>query len=137
MKLHSEDTLAHSKAFIFVMDQWVKLLKLGYGDTELAFGNQSLVTYALADDQKTVLAAIVWSYDSGRRVAGELFSSVAEEHRRTGIYTKVIAEVERRAKLRGAVALYSGVHVNNVQMLTSVEKEGRRVDWYRVKKDFR
>jgi len=133
MKIIFEETLAHSKAFIFILDQWVKLLKAGQGDNELPFSNSSFVCYAI-DDKGVMLGASVWIYDTSRRTANVLFSAVDEQHRRKGLYTLIIQEVERRAKLKGAINLYSGVHVSNQTMIATAAKVGRKAGWYRLKK---
>jgi len=129
----TEQTFAHSKAFLFVMDHYVKLLKAGYGDNEISFSNHSLVSYAL-DKTGKVVSASVWSYDANRRAVSVLFSATLETERGKGLYRKVFAEVERNAKLKGAVVIFSGVHVDNGPMIKAAKQTGRNLSWYRVKK---
>lgn len=133
--LTTEETLAHSNAFIFVLEHWVELLKAGHGDTEFSFGNQSMVTYA--SDNNVVVGSIVWGYDPARRAATEILTAVAKSYRRQGIYTSMITEVMRRAKLKGAVNIFSGVAVTNLPMLEHVAKAERNPNWVRTKKSLR
>lgn len=136
IKVLTEETFAQSKPFLFVVSQWVDLLKAGHGDMEFSFGNQALVTYAHNIEQE-ILGAIVWNYDNTRRVANELFSVVDNAHRKKGIYTLILGEVTRRAKLKGAVAFYSGVALENDTMLSVMSKTERSPTWYRIKKSLR
>ena len=137
MKVVTEDTLAHSRAFVFIIDQFAKLLKAGFGDTEFTFGNNNFVTYLYDETSKEVLSASVWSFDPTRRASTVHFSATAEEHRGKGYYKQVFAEVERRVKMKGAVALFSGVHVDNGKMVELAKQTGRQANWYRTKKVLR
>jgi GNAT superfamily N-acetyltransferase len=132
LKVVSEDSLAHSKAFVFVLEEYLALVKAGHADYDLPFTNGSLVAYALLGDQ--VIGASVWSYDPPKRAAWVLFSAVAEEHRKQGIYKQLIHFVEQQAIRKGAAALYSGVHVTNDAMIAAAQASGRTLGWYRTKK---
>mgnify|MGYP000391432126 CR=1 FL=1 len=127
-----EATYAHSKAFAFVLDQYNDFIKAGFADTELAFGNSNMVVYVL--DLDKVVGASVWSYDKLKRSAWILFSAVLPSYRGKGVYKALNAEIERRAKNLGAIALYSGMHVDNEPMVTAAAHSGRALNWYRARK---
>jgi RimJ/RimL family protein N-acetyltransferase len=128
-----ESTYAHSKAFAFVLDQYNDFIKSGFADNELAFGNSNMVVYVMENDK--IIGASVWSYDKQKRSAWILFSAVLPSYRGKGVYKALNAEIERRAKNLGAVALYSGMHVENEPMITAAVKAGRQDNWYRTKKE--
>jgi len=134
-RIFSEDTLAHSEAFFFVIKQFFEHLRDGFGDAELPFYNACNVVYAKLGEE--VIGAAVWVADAQKRAAWIYFSAVDQEHRRKGVYSSLCAEVERLAKLKKCVALYSGVHVNNDAMINASVKSGRSADWYRMKKDLK
>lgn len=133
MLIKHEDTLAHSKPFLFVLEGWVTLLKDGHGDFEFSFGNAANVCYAV-DELGQVVGATVWNYDPVRRVATETFSVVREEFRRQGIYKSIMQEVFSKAKARGAVVMHSGVSITNTPMIEAASKSGGNLLWYRVKR---
>lgn len=133
MKIVTESSVAHSKAFVFLLDQYLALLKAGHADHEFSFNNSSLVTYAIEDD--IILGASAWVVDPLKRIAWILFIAVAEEHRRKGIYKVISSEIESQAKKRKAVALYSTVHVDNDAMLNSIESTKNQKQWYKTKKE--
>lgn len=128
----TDDTVANSPAFPFVLREYSKLVDRGHADLEMAFENTYKVTYVI--DGAQVLAASVWMLNP-KRAVWVLFSAVAETHRRQGLYSQLMTEVEREGKLLGAVALYSGVHVDNAAMLEASVKQGRKPVWYRTRKD--
>lgn len=134
MKLVNEPALAHSKAFIFVLDEYVKLLKNGFGELELFFNNTSSVTYLLDESTDEVVSAIVWGVDLQRRVGTIHFSATSESHRNNGYYKRLLTNVESSMKNRGVVVFYSGVHVDNETMLQLTESTNRKKTFYRVKK---
>jgi GNAT superfamily N-acetyltransferase len=131
-KLEHELSLAHSKAFVFVLEEFTKLVQAGHADFEIPFTNASQVTYTIVNGE--VAGASVWTIDKAKRSAWMLFSAVAKAHQRKGIYTALSAEVERRAKNQGAVVIYSGVHIDNDAMVNAAVKAGRQANWYRTKK---
>lgn len=133
MKVLHEGTVANSKAFVFLLEEYLALLKRGHGDNEFAYGNNAQCTYAV-DDNGAVIGACAWFIDHNKRAAWILFSAVAAAHRRQGVYTAVRTEVERIAKTKGAAAIYSGVHVENEAMIAAARASGRQLGWYRAKK---
>lgn len=135
MKIVTEDTLAHSKAFVFVMEQFVQLLKEGLSDMETPFGNNFKVTYMITEDTGEVVSAIVWGNDLSRRISTLNFVCTAYEHRRKGYYTQLFNEVQRLMKSKGSTLLYYNVHTNNSQMLNFVNNSnGGSPTSIRVKK---
>lgn len=134
IEIVQETSLAHSRAFKFVMREYVKHLEAGYADDELTISNSSNVTYAMLDGE--VVGACVWSVDTQKRSAWIFFSAVHEDHRRKGIYTHIFQKVCNSARARGAVVISSGVHHQNEAMLEVLKKQhGREVKWYRVRKN--
>jgi hypothetical protein len=129
-----EATLAHSKAFIFVFDEWVKLLKAGHGDNELTFGNAAKVCYAISDSG-AIMGAAVWQYDATRRAVTVPFLGVSDAFRRQGVYTAIIDSVHKSGKALGAVIALSGTSVANNPVLANMSKTGRNMSWYRLKKE--
>lgn len=132
VKIVHEGTVANSKAFVFILEEFVKTVKAGFADHELAFGNSANITYALDGEQ--VIGACAWHIDTTKRAAWILFSAVAEERRQQGVYKRICKAVELKASLAGAVALYSGVHVKNDPMIAAAQSSGRELGWYRTKK---
>lgn len=133
LEIKTEKTVANSKAFVFLLEQYLAIVKAGHADMELSYSNSSTVTYALIDGE--VVGACAWYIDQGKRAAWILFSAVAPDRRRQGIYSAIAAAVEKQAKTWGAVALYSGVHVTNDAMIAAAQGTGRKLGWYRAKKD--
>lgn len=134
MKVLHEATVANSKAFVFLLEEYLALVKRGFADNEFAYGNGSMCTYAV-DDAGSVIGACAWFIDNGKRSAWILFAAVAEPHRRHGVYSALQAEVERIARAKGVAALYLGVHVDNDAMVATSKGAGYRQSWYRAKKE--
>ena len=128
----TESTIAHSKAFVFALEHYLLLVKAGHADNELVYNNSAPVTYAV--ENNIVIGVSVWDFNPAKRAAWILFSAVAVEHRRKGVYTAIFKEVEKNVKRKGAVALYSSVHVTNNKMIEAARTNGRELGWYRTKK---
>lgn len=137
LKMETEETLAHSRAFIFVLDHYVQLLKVGFGDPEFYFGNASRVTYLYDASTSEIITACVWSIDPTRRTGTIHFSATEPSRRRQGHYKKIFNEVQRLMINKGAVSLYSSVHLDNEPMIAAVESSGRKQAFYRTKKSLR
>lgn len=136
MIVFHDQSFAHSPAFLFMLEEFVKLVKTGYADNELNFTNSSFVDYAL-DDQQQVAGGCIWTYDPLKRSAWILFSAVRENMRKKGVYKSIIVNVERIAKQKGAIVIYSSVHVDNEAMIAAAKSSGRQPNWYRAKKEFK
>lgn len=128
----TESTLSYSKAFIFVMDHFVKMLKAGHSELSICINNSMPVTYALENGE--VVGACVYELDKGKRQAWIYSAAVDEQHRGKGIYNEIYSEVERVCKDAGMVVINSNVHIENVSMLKSADKNGREMLWYRTRK---
>lgn len=137
LKMETEETLAHSRAFIFVLDHYVQLLKAGFGDLEFYFGNASRVTYIYDESTSEIITACVWSVDATRRTGTIHFSATEQSRRRQGHYKKIFNEVQRLMISKGAVSLYSSVHLDNQPMIAAAESSGRKQAFYRTKKSLR
>ena len=132
---HHERTFANSRAFRFLVCEYAEHIKRGFGDDEMSFCNESHVCYMMEGD--TCIAAITWMYDPTRSAAWTLFSAVREDWRKHGLYTKMYQSVIGKAKQAGAIAIYSGVSVDNESMLSAYAKLGRTPMWYRTKRSLR
>lgn len=128
----TEPSLSYSKAFIFVMDQFVKMLKLGHCEKSLCINNTMTVTYAVDGD--TVIGACVYELDVPKRQGYIYIAAVDEEYRGQGVYNEIYKEVESVCKQHGIVVLNSNVHVDNIAMIKSAEKNNRKLSWYRSSK---
>lgn len=126
------NTLANSKAFVFVLNAYTELVNIGHADCELAFDNTNLVTYA--EHEGKVIGSCVWMMTLKRSV-WILFSAVDKDWRRMGVYTAMLNQLDKEARQAGAVTILSGVHVNNVAMIAAAVKHGRAPKWIRMKKD--
>lgn len=133
MRILYENTVANSKAFLFLLEEYLALLKRGHGDNEFAYGNGAQCTYAV-DDNDVIIGASAWFIDHNKRAAWILFTAVAESSRRQGVYTAMRKEIERIAKSKGAAALYLGTHVTNDAMIAATKAAGKQLGWYRAKK---
>jgi predicted GNAT family acetyltransferase len=128
----TEPTLSYSKAFIFVMEHFVKMLKAGHSELSICINNSMTVTYALEDGE--VIGACVYELDQGKRQAWIYSAAVDENHRGQGVYTDIYKEVERVSKSAGMVVINSNVHIDNAAMVKSADKNGREMLWYRTRK---
>lgn len=137
LKMETEETLAHSRAFIFVLDHYVQLLKNGFGEPEFYFGNSSRVTYLYDPSTSDIISACVWSIDPTRRAGTIHFSATEQSRRKQGHYKKIFTEVQRMMINKGAVTLYSSVHLDNEPMIAAAESSGRKKSFYRTKKSLR
>lgn len=128
----TEPTLSYSKAFVFVMEHFVKMLKSGHSDLSLCINNSMTVTYAIEDNQ--VIGACVYELDHSKRQAWIHIAAVNESHRSNGIYDEIYQEVEQVCKNSGMVVLSSNVHVDNAPMIKSASKNNRELLWYKSRK---
>ena len=133
MIVKTEPTFAHSKAFIFVMDHFVKLLKAGMAEQELCFHNAVQVAY-VEDEDGDVIGAAIFDLDKTKRQAWIYLAAVAADHRSQGIYSAIYRKIEDIARNEGMKGLGSNVNVRNAPMLATAEKNGRQLIAYRVKK---
>jgi hypothetical protein len=131
-KITTEKTLCYSKAFGFVMREFAELIMSDRAELELPFTNVSQVTYG-EDPCGRVIAASVHSCDVAKRAFWIQFSAVEQSHRRRGAYTELVAEIQRQARLAGAVNIYAGVSSINNEMLAVAEKMGRQAAVVRFK----
>lgn len=128
----TEPTLSYSKAFIFVMEHFVKMLKAGHSELSICINNSMTVTYAMEDGQ--VIGACVYELDKSKRQAWIYSAAVDENHRGKGVYTDIYNEVERVSKAAGMVVINSNVHIDNAPMIKSADKNNREMLWYRTRK---
>jgi len=128
----TENTLSYSKAFIFVMDHYVQMLKAGHSELSICIKNSMTVTYAIEDN--VVIGACVYELDPTKRQAWIYSSAVDENCRGQGVYNEIYQEVENVCKRAGMVVIYSNVHVDNLAMLANANKNSREMLWYRTRK---
>lgn len=132
MKIITEKTLGNSTPFVFVMDQWVKLLKSNLAGTTVCFSNSSRVTYAQSDSGQ-VIGAVVYNFDTAIRETWICLAAVDENYRGQGIYTQLFDAVCEESRAQGMKYVASNIHVNNASMLKSAEKQQRNLSYYRSK----
>lgn len=131
-EITTEPTLSYSKAFVFVMDEFVKMLKQGYCESTICMNNSMKVSYAVENDE--VIGACVYELDKNKRQAWIYFASVSEKNRGQKIYDEIYAEVEKNCKSEGMVVINSNIHIDNISMISSAKKNNRELLWYRSRK---
>lgn len=129
---HTARVLAHSPAFQFVLEEFVKLLQQGRADTELPFWNGNSVVYVLDGDR--CVAASVYFTVPEKAAAWVPLTAVHESYRRRGIYTRMARIVEDDLKKKGIVVLYSAVALDNTAIIESGARIGRVGQLLRTKK---
>lgn len=134
--IKTEETLANSKAFVFALENFLELVKNGHADTELAFINSCKVTYAISEKNE-ILGCTVWGIIKQKSSAWIYFSATDKKHRKKGIHSEIIKEVEKQAKILKCKAVYAGIHVSNAPMNLAMKKNGYSQSWYRVKKEIK
>jgi RimJ/RimL family protein N-acetyltransferase len=125
----TELTLASSKAFIFVIEEFLALLKKGHAKPRLPFLDNTTVTYTWDDATERVLGATTWSVDHERRDGLIGLSLVAEEFRGKGIYKQQMKEVNRRMHALGCITVHAFVHKDNLVMLNGIKSLGKDYDF--------
>jgi len=128
----TEPTLSYSKAFIFVMDHFVKMLKAGHSDLSLCIKNSMTVTYAVENEQ--VIGACVYELDHSKRQGWIHTAAIDENFRGLGVYEEIYKEVEQVCKTSGMIVLGSNIHVDNEPMIHHAEKNNRELLWYKSRK---
>ena len=128
----TEPTLSYSKAFIFVMEHFVKMLKAGHSELSICINNSMPVTYAIEENK--VVGACVYELDHSKRQAWIYSAAVDEDYRAQGVYSEIYQEVERICKDAGMVVINSNVHIDNVAMIHNAGKNDREMLWYRTRK---
>lgn len=131
-KLITDETLAYSKAFVFVMENFTRILKAGQCEHTICFGNGSSVTYMMEDD--TVIGACVYEFDMVKKQAYIYTAGVEPVYRSRGVYQEIYDEVEKIARSKGMKVINSSVHIDNQAMLASAVKNGRMLTHYRTTK---
>lgn len=126
------EQLAYSRAFIFVMDNFVEILKKGYSELSLCINNEMTVTYMVEGDQ--VLGACVYDMDDRKKQAYIYTAAVDKFYRNEGVYDAIYLEVERVCRMNGMKVLNSNIHVDNVAMIAHAKKHDRELAWYRSRK---
>lgn len=126
------EKLAYSKAFIFVMEHFVKVLKAGHSELSLCINNEMNVTYLIEDDE--VVSACVYELDTRKNQAWIYIAATAEQHRGCGYYDEVYKEVENVCKTNGMKVLNSNIHIENTAMIKNAFRNGRDMSWYRSRK---
>lgn len=132
IQIITDKTLAYSPAFVFVMDNFAKILKAGQCEHTICFGNGSHVTYAENDGE--VIGACVYEFDDVKKQAYIYTAGVDIAWRNRGIYQQIYFEVESLAKEAGMKVINSSVHIENQAMLSSAVKNGRVLTHYRTTK---
>lgn len=128
----TEPTLSYSRAFVFVMEHFVNMLKSGHSELSICINNSMTVTYAVEDGK--VIGACVYELDQSKRQAWIYSAAVDEEYRGLGVYNDIYQEVEQVSKQAGMVVLNSNVHIDNAAMVKNADKNGRELLWYRTRK---
>lgn len=131
-EIFTDTRLAYSKAFIFVMENFVEILKQGHSELSLCINNSMMVTYAI--DNGEVVGACVYEIDAVKRQAWIYTAGVAAAHRGQGIYDDIYSEVEHQCRNAGMLVLNSNIHVDNAGMIANAKKHGRLLSWYRTSK---
>jgi ribosomal protein S18 acetylase RimI-like enzyme len=126
------EQLAYSKAFIFVMDNFVEILKKGYSELSLCINNEMNVTYML--DEDLVMGACVYEMDDRKKQAYIYTAAVDKFYRNEGVYTTIYKEVERVCRMNGMKVLNSNIHVNNDVMIEHALRNDRELLWFRTRK---
>ena len=128
----TDTRLAYSEAFIFVMDNFVKILKAGHSEHSLCINNNMHVTYAKEND--SVIGACVYELDMNKCQAIIYSGGVDKAYQGTGVYQQIYEEVENVCRSNGIKVLNSNVHVENQAMLASAAKNGRKLEYIRTTK---
>jgi ribosomal protein S18 acetylase RimI-like enzyme len=126
------EQLAYSKAFIFVMDNFVEILKKGYSELSLCISNEMNVTYMI--DEDIVMGACVYEMDDRKKQAYIYTAAVDKFYRNEGVYTIIYKEVERVCRMNGMKVLNSNIHVNNTAMIEHALRNDRELLWFRTRK---
>jgi ribosomal protein S18 acetylase RimI-like enzyme len=126
------EKLAYSKAFIFVMDNFVEILKKGHSELSLCISNEMTVTYMI--DEDIVIGACVYDMDDRKRQAYIYTAAVDKFYRNEGVYNTIYKEVERVCRMSGMKVLNSNIHVNNTAMIEHALRNDRELLWFRTRK---
>ena len=126
------EQLAYSKAFIFVMDNFVEILKKEHSELSLCINNEMNVTYMLDGD--IVMGACVYDMDDRKKQAYIYTAAVDKFYRNEGVYTEIYREVERVCRMNGMKVLNSNIHVNNTAMIEHALRNDRELLWFRSRK---
>lgn len=128
----TDDRLAYSEAFVFVMDNFVRILKAGHAEHSLCINNSMHVTYAVEDN--TIIGACVYDMDMDKRQAIIYSAGVDPRYQGEGVYQEIYEEVERVCRAEGMKVLNSNIHVDNEAAIASARKNNRNVSYYRTSK---
>lgn len=132
IEIITNERLAYSPAFVFVMENFVELLKKGYSEHSLCIDNSMMVTYAVTD--MAVVGACVYELNRVKNQAWIYTAGVDEKYQGQGIYDKIYKEVEAVCKSEGMRVLNSNIHVDNTSMIMSAAKNDRELSYYRSTK---
>jgi hypothetical protein len=126
------EKLAYSRSFVFVMENFVEILKQGHSELSLCINNEMNVTYMIEEDQ--ILGACVYEIDSKKNQAYIYTAAVNPLFRKQGIYTSIYLEVEKVCRSVGMKVLNSNIHVHNQPMIEHAIKHNRELAWLRSRK---
>jgi hypothetical protein len=129
--IHMDPTLAYSKAFNFIIQEWHKMLVAGTSSQEICFSNSTSVVYA-TDEKDEVIGAILFSVDQTKRQGWIYLGAVAERMRQKGVYSEMYDRVESECRAQGAISLSSNVHVSNTPMLEALRRFDREPAWLKT-----
>lgn len=126
------EKLAYSKAFIFVMEHYVEVLKTGFSELSLCIHNEMNVTYMVKHGE--VICACVYEMDTKKDQAWIYLAATAKHCRGEGHYDYVYNEVESVCKAHGMKVLNSNIHVHNNSMIEHALRHDRELLWFRSRK---
>jgi hypothetical protein len=126
------EKLAYSKAFVFVMENYVEVLKAGFSELSLCIHNEMTVTYMVNNGE--VVSACVYEMDTKKDQAWIYIAATARHRRGEGLYDHVYTEVENVCKAHGMKVLNSNIHTHNTSMIEHAIRHDRELLWFRSRK---
>jgi ribosomal protein S18 acetylase RimI-like enzyme len=126
VKLYHDKTLAFCEAFTFIMVNFTRLLVRGQTYPKMEFTNQTQVVYAVDEDKKQVVGAILF-FINPDLTAGTCHTSVDPDYQGQGLQTKMFAMVEKILRAAGAKVISTGAWVDNQGMQASLRASGRDI----------
>jgi hypothetical protein len=126
------EKLAYSKAFLFVMEHYLEVLKAGFSELSLCINNEMNVTYMINNGE--VVSACVYDMDTNKGQAWIYIAATAKHRRGEGLYDYVYEEVENVCRANAIKVLNSNIHTHNTAMIEHAIRHERELLWFRSRK---
>jgi RimJ/RimL family protein N-acetyltransferase len=125
------DFLEGSPAFGTFLQEYAKLIKLGWARPFTAHTKHHKVLYAINPDGQ-VMGGIAYVLNFDTKMGWITFSFTPDEFRKMGVYTACHKALEIKLKEAGMLDIGSNVHIDNKVRQASCEKVGMKPEFIRM-----